>query len=572
MSVRAMVLLLVALAVGVGAGVLLAGGDDDDKDKGGATTAAQSEFNPPAIPPDPFKAGLKFWEPPPVRSTGRPPNRRLRATITAQNGVVDVSGLKVAGTQTYSAEGPGGSAPPAFLGPTLHAEPGDTVELTLDNKLTVPAGADPTKPAQNAENCGDGPGHDTGHEEGAETQAKPGDPEVTNLHFHGLHVTPRQVSPYGDTVLVRLPNGKSQFKFKIPPTHDKGTFWYHSHVHRCTNDQVTRGLAGLLLIGDSRENLPEPLRKIETRSLALKDVQVVPAKGEAPWQIDPAYNFTDSTHRTVNGLVNPKMEIRPNETQMWRLLNASSAVWYQVVLVDESKNDARDKFTVVAQDGNPLLEPKEEDTLLVPPGARFDILVRGPASGGKRVLKTLEFDQGFAKFPEDVLATVDVKGAPAPQLPAPDKLPAPHQRFPKERGPTRRFTFDIDLRDTQFHISDTAFNPNINNADFDPGSPDATPILETTERWIIYNKSAEWHPFHIHQDDFRVVKGGQPQLPGDHDIVALPPGTPTNPSVTEIEMPFTDFAGNFVFHCHILVHEDLGMMSLVELRERGHER
>ena len=229
---------------------------------------------------------------------------------------------------------------------------------------------------------------------------------------------------------------------------------------------------------------------------------------------------------------------------------------------------------MVAQDGNSLLRAKRRTTILIPPGARFDILVRGPASGS-RVLKTLPFDQGFAKFPEDTLATVEVAGSATTPIRPPRKLSGPAQRFPKERGPTRRFTFDVDLRDTQFHISDQVFNPTINNADFDPDSPDATPILGTTERWILFNKSAEWHPFHIHQNDFRVVKtgpDGQPQLPGDHDIVALPPGTPVNPSVTEIEMPFTDYPGNFVFHCHILEHEDGGMMSLVELRRRGRER
>jgi FtsP/CotA-like multicopper oxidase with cupredoxin domain len=161
------------------------------------------------------------------------------------------------------------------------------------------------------------------------------------------------------------------------------------------------------------------------------------------------------------------------------------------------------------------------------------------------------------------LATVDVAGDPAPALAPPERLSEPSQRFPALRGPTRRFVFDITSTkaNTYFEINDDVF---------DEAIADATPTLGTTERWVIYNKSGEWHPFHIHQDDFKVVKsspGGQPQLQGDHDVVGLPPGTPAKPSVTEIEMPFTDFEGNFVFHCHILDHEDAGMMSLVELRK-----
>jgi suppressor of ftsI len=549
MRARAIVFVAVILTLGVGAALLIAGRDDDKEGgstDGAATTPAVSTVS--VEQPAPFQPGMPFTEPPVVYSK----NGMLRATLVAQNGTVPVSGVAVAGTQTYAVEGAGERG---FLGPTLHVKPGERVELTLDNRITVPDGAQ-------AANCADHGG--AGHA----PQADSGDPQRTNLHFHGLHVTPRERSPYGDTVLVGLPHGRSRFSFAIPDDHDKGTFWYHAHLHGCTDDQVFRGLAGLLLIGDSRRDLPERFWDIETRSLALKDVQVVQAGGRGEWEIDPKHAWFNPTHRTVNGLVNPTMSIRPGETQMWRLANVSAGVWYQVALVDESNDDAREQFTVVAQDGNALLRPERATTLLIPPGARFDVLVRGPDSG-PRVLKTLPFDQGFRVLPEDKLATVAVEGSTARPIAPPARLTPPTQRFPRKRGPTRRFVFDIDLRDTELHISDTSVQFTINNNEFDPTSPDATPTLGTTERWILYNKSAEWHPFHIHQDDFRVITtsaGGQPQLSGDHDIVALPPGTPVKPSRTEIEIPFTDYPGRFVFHCHILDHEDAGMMSLVELR------
>jgi suppressor of ftsI len=556
MTSRVLIAVVAALVAGVVAGVLIA---DDGGDKTGTdattTTAAADDT------PNPFTAGMPFQEPRGVRSS----KGVLEATLTAENGTVPVSGVEVAGAQTYTATWAGGTVKGGFLGPTLHAQPGDTVKLTLDNRLKVPAG--PT-----AVNCGEKGDHD--HDDAGETPSKPGDPESTNVHFHGLHVTPRETSPYGDTVLVRLPNGKSQISFEIPETHDKGTFWYHAHLHQCTNDQVSRGLAGLLLIGDSREDLPPRFRNVQTRSLALKDVQVTQAdSGPAEWQIDPAHDFTKATNRTVNGLVNPTMSIRPGETQMWRLLNASAGVWYQVALVDEANDDTQDEFTVVAQDGNSLRRPVTAKTVLIPPGARFDILVRGP-SAGKRVLKTFPFDQGFAKFGTATLATLEVKGPPAEPLAPPEELTPPHQRFPDKRGTPRRIVFDIETRSDQFHIApdDSVFLPTINNALFDPDIPAVTPVLETTERWIIENKSLEWHPFHIHQDDFKVIRtsgGGPQQLPGDHDVVALPPGTPEKPSVVEIDMPFTDFDGDFVFHCHILGHEDAGMMALIELRKPG---
>jgi suppressor of ftsI len=550
-----------ALIFGLAVAIVVVGASDEGK-AGSQSRAAKAAPGPTPPAENPFTPKMKFREPPPVRSS----HGHLRATITAQNATVRVSGVDVAGTQTYSVNWTGGKIAPAILGPTLHARPGDRVELTLKNRLKQPEG--PT----GQPSCPGSAGGDhaaAGHGAHA-AQGQAGGPEVTNLHFHGLHVTPREHSPYGDTVLVHLPNGDFRYRFKIPRNHDRGTFWYHAHVHQCTDDEVTRGLAGMLMIGDSRKDLPKRFRKIRQQSIALKDIQVAKVPGTERWQIDPAHGFNRGTVLTVNGLVDPTMKIRPGETQMWRLLNASSGVWYQVVLADPADDSKRDPFTVIAQDGNSLRRVVKRDELLIPPGARVDVLVTGPDSGS-RVLKTLPFDQGFVTFPEGTLAHLDVGGAPAKPLGTPEKLTPPHQKFPTLRGPTRTFTFDIDLRTTQFTIDDqNAFNATIDNADFDPKSPRVTPLLATTERWIIYNKSAEWHPFHIHQDDFRVVSSpvASQRLPGDHDIVALPPGTPPHPSRTVIDMPFTDYAGNFVFHCHILGHEDAGMMALVEVRKR----
>lgn len=531
-------------------------------DAGGTKKSAKASTKLRVLRPAPFKPGMPFAEPPSVHSR----HGKLRATLVARDGVVSVSGVEVADTQTYAVDGAGKRG---FLGPTLHANPGDEVEMTLDNRLTVPPGAQPP-------NCGEPGGHMEAAHVAHGTQGKVGDPQLTNLHFHGLHVTPREQTPYGDTVLVHLENGKWRFRFRIPKSHDRGTFWYHAHLHGCTDDEVSRGLAGLLLIGDSRRDLPRRFRKIATRALALKDVQVA-RSGRAPgWRIAPGHTWLKPTHRTVNGLVNPRMTIRPGETQMWRLANVSAGVWYRTALVDPANDGARDPLTVVAQDGNSLDRPVQRSSLLIPPGARFDVLVRGPASGS-RVLETLPFDQGAATFPKDPLATLDVTGARAPDIAPPRRLTPPTQGFPKAHGPTRRMVFDIDLRTSESEIpkKPKSFIFSINSHEFDQASPEATPTLGTTERWVLYNKSSEWHPFHIHQDDFRVVEtsaGGPPELPGEHDTVALPPGTPVKPSRTVIEMPFTDYAGRFVFHCHILDHEDAGMMALVDLRRRSGRR
>ena len=500
--------------------------------------------------PQPFTPHQPFLEPPVVRSRAG----RLKATLVARSGTVDVGGVEVANTQTYAA-GPGSGSPPrGFLGPTLHVQPGDTVELTLSNRLSTPAEVPrPSGAAMRA----------AGGARARHAQAGTSE-EYTNLHFHGLHVTPRTRTRghrfvYGDNVLLTLPNGRSTYRFRIPRDHDQGTFWYHAHLHGYADDQVYRGLAGLLMIGDSRRDLPERFRRVRMRSLALKDVQVVenPA-ASGRWAIPTDHDSGNPTHRTVNGLVNPDIPIRPRETQLWRIANVSAAVWYRIALVDERRGDAREPFTVVAQDGNPLARAQQRTSAVLGPGQRLDILVVGPESGD-RVLKTLSFNQGHLVFPKDVLATMDVSGSPARALAPPGRL-SRLPKFPSRRGPTRRFVFTSDF--PRFEI---------NNRVFDIQRAAAKPRLGTTETWVLLNRSQEWHPFHIHQDDFRVVSvnGRRVRPNGDQDVVGLPPiNGQGKPGRVVIRMPFQDYGGKFVFHCHILDHEDGGMMALVDARAR----
>jgi suppressor of ftsI len=492
----------------------------------------------PPLPP-PFTTGSAFREPPVVRSS----NGRLRATIVARNGTIAVSGVPLDGMQTYGV----GSAARGLLGPTLHVKPGDLVDLVLDNQLTQPPAISVTTPASVGPMRHDECAHDT--------KIAPGDPQPTNLHFHGLHVTPRNhkvgdVIYYGDNVLVCLGAGPSHIRFRIPDTHDAGTFWYHAHLHGLTDDQVFRGLAGMLIVGDSRRYLPRRFRRIKTRLMSFKDVQAINVAGR--WAIstdrDPA-----TTTRTVNGVVEPRLTIRPRETQLWRLANSSSDRWYKVALVDGGA--ASDPLTIVARDGNPLVAPDRVTEVLLGPGQRVDVLVRAPQSG-TRTLRTLPFDQGGIQFPAADLATVDVAGAPAPPLATPPprgKLPT----FPARRGPTRTWRFNFSKKGAV-----------INGKTFKADRIDARPRLGTTERWVLVNESTEWHPIHVHQDDFRVLRinGTHFKVRSDQDVVALPPAVDGIPGRVDLDMPFQDYSGNFVLHCHILNHEDGGMMARISVR------
>jgi suppressor of ftsI len=494
-----------------------------------------------AIESAPFKAGLPFREPPVLRSS----HGRLRGTLVAQTGPIEVSGIRVENAQSYALAG----QQRGLLGPTLHARPGDLVDLVLDNELVQPqpvpgtAGADLAQPMAHGE-CG----HDT--------TIAPGEPQPTNFHFHGLHVTPRNhkvgdVTYYGDNVVVCLRPGERHIRFRIPRNHDLGAFWYHAHLHGLTDDQVYRGLAGLLTIGDARRYLPTRFARVRTHYLSLKDIQVQLSGGGLAIPTD--HDWAHQTHRTVNGLVDPKLTMRPGETQLWHVGNSSSALWYRIALVDGNK---RDPFTVVSQDANPMIVPQRTTSVLIGPGHRVDILVRAPRSGSQ-ILKTLAFNQGRLIFGEDVLATIDVAGAPAPDIDPPGRsgtLPA----FPSTRGPKRTWKFSIKGAGVAFLINGKQFNPR---------RIDAQPRLGTTERWVLINKSSEWHPIHIHQDDYRVVSVNRKRVMvrSDQDVVPLPPQRNGVDGRVELDMPFQDYSGRYVMHCHILDHEDGGMMAQIKV-------
>lgn len=546
---------------------------------GGSAAGAPNAPAPGTEPLPKFVHGLPLTEPPVIASHGK----LLKTTLVARNGSIEVGGpvkdggFKIDNAMTYNAPGIAGG----LLGPTLKVKPGDTIDITLDNELKNPTDVRrPSHPSTGVPVC---PKMDDAHGMHHAGGVPSSDDQYTNLHFHGLHVTPRTRTyrgkrVLGDNVLADLGRGKHHIRFRIPKNHDRGTFWYHAHRHGCTDDQVFRGLAGVLLIGDVRTRLPKRFRHIRTQTLALRDIEAISTGGDS-WAIPNYHDWGPENlkQRTVNGLVEPTISIEPGETQLWRVLNTSAALWYKVALVNPAKAPAnpppgyhkRDAFTIVARDGNPATRPQTVRSWVIAPGNRIDILVRGPQQARKLV--TLPFDQGrnppTPTFPKRTLARVAPSGAPEQPLAGPGRR-ARLPRFPRRRGPTRRFVFSFKASnrcgkppsDAFAFINGCAFSDKLKYA--------VKPHLGTTEKWVLINKSPEWHPFHIHQNDFRVISiNGTPirHPRGDQDTVGIPPIENRVPGRVVILMPFQRFSGDFVFHCHILDHEDGGMMKRVHV-------
>ena len=270
---------------------------------------------------------MPFQEPPAVRSRGKV----LRTALLAENGTVDISGVRVAEAQTYAASGPGGSTARGFLGPTLHVNPGDTIEMTLDNQVDRAGGA-PSAPAASSAT----PTSTASPPRPPRRRARSRSRTCTSTASTSRRANASKAST-ATASWSNLPNGEVPGSAsRSRPTHDQGSFWYHAHpprVHR-------------------RPGLPRPRRadpRSATRATTFRPASATSGRACSRSRTcrstrRPAATATprspttttggNATHRTVNGRVNPVMDIRPGETQLWRLANMSSAVWYNVALVD----------------------------------------------------------------------------------------------------------------------------------------------------------------------------------------------------------------------------------------------
>lgn len=424
----------------------------------------------------------------------------LRVELTAARGMTEVSGSPVV-AQPFNGR---------LVGPTLHVKPGETIEATIRNATD----------------------------------------QDTNIHWHGLHVRPTGIS---DNVFRTFKPGQTvRSVVRLPRDHAPGTYWYHVHLHGYTEGQVMGGLSGLLVVEGLKELLPRPLRQIRERQLAIRNLQT---DGDAVVTDGEGIDTTKPTALLVNALLNPRLSLRSGETQLWRIGNIGSDLFYDVSLEGH-------RMTVIAEDGSPVWRVHAANHLVLPPGKRYDVLVQG-GRPGRYAFKTLRYDEGFQYLPRQDLAQVTVTGAAAPRAAyagLPRTLDTPSEPIGRRTVSRRRsFTFSFGTgRDFTALINGQQFREGVNNV---------VPFLGTVEEWTLINKSNEDHPFHIHVNDFQVMSvNGKPfRANGLQDVVVIP----KNGGRVVIRNPFDDFDGHYVFHCHILGHEDAGMMQTVDVIRRG---
>ncbi|MGA8534803.1 MAG: multicopper oxidase family protein [Candidatus Tumulicola sp.] len=425
--------------------------------------------------------------------------------------------------------------------PTIRVRPGDTIVLDVTNEL--PAG-----------------------------HGMQGD---LNLHFHGLGVSPE---PPADDVLTMLamPGGSLHYVVPIPKVQEPGLYWYHPHVHGQVNFQVGEaGMSGAIVITGLEHHLPG-LAKLKERLLVVRDrglgdtdmAQVRPRDiNPNPCGPDPGLTLT------VNDAVHPFIPIAPGESQFFRLVNATGhknlklaidGGTLEVVAIDG-----------VALDAYPGTPPTETvSSLIVPPAGRAEFVVTGGAAEAR--FRTLCFDSGTHGDPDpmEILAS----------LRPPSQSGFAHGTF--ARTQPHRLTVGAPLSPNPFSeplppvaakrvvvLSEGASHMFINGKAFSMKAPPMFIVrVGTVEEWRVSNVTDEVHDFHIHQTHFFVesVNGVPVQHPHWADSVVVPhrkvakDGSST-PGHLVLLMDFRNpiIRGEFVFHCHILDHEDSGMMAKI---------
>jgi FtsP/CotA-like multicopper oxidase with cupredoxin domain len=488
--------------------------------------------------------------------------------------------------------------------PTLRLKPGDLLVLRLTNALKD---ADPPAEASHA--------HSHPHAVSVSDPCTSGAMTATsaNLHFHGLTIPP--VCHQDDVIRTSIQptDPPFEYRFRIPDGEPPGLYWYHPHIHGFSSRQVLGGASGALIVEGIERAVPEvaglPERVLVIRDQDLANPKAPPSPNDAAVQasIDrdgDALNTGTGTGMpakdlSVNFVPVPypdyptaSIQMKAGQRQLWRVLNASSVTYLNLAaLYRRGARFRPELFGVVAIDGvplngsgNPAAHAVEwRDSVVISPGARVEFILTAPPAGVPAMLvtRTVNTGTGGENDPNrPLVGIVSTPDAPSPQSGLPitaRPLPAPTVPWLGSVTPvrTRRLYFSEEIpdpknpADTRFYLTVEGQTPAV----FDPASTQPNIVVKQgeVEDWIIENRSTELHAFHIHQIHFQVLDwlGFPVNEPFLRDTINIPfysssmNGYPTVRLRVDFRDPNT--VGTFLYHCHLLDHEDGGMMGLIRV-------
>jgi len=452
----------------------------------------------------PFPAlGSALRSPPELRSA----DGRLQLTLDAAPGEVELGG-RPAGVLSYN-----GTVP----GPTLRLRPGDELAIRLVNSLDEP----------------------------------------TNLHVHGLHVSPQANS---DNVFVAVSPGEAfDYSYRLLPDHPPGVYWYHPHHHGMVAGQIFAGLFGAIIVED-----PEAIPVSRERVLLVSDTTLDSAGNVAAASPMERMAGREGELLLLNGQSSPLLAARPGERERWRIVNACVARFVRLRLDGQ-------QLQLLGMDSGRFPEPETVNELLLAPGNRADLLLT--AAAGESVLQTLPYSRGGmpgmmgqGRAPAGgsaALAIVRVDGEPGAPPGTVTARPALEDLRSAPVAARRQLILAMGGGPGGMGGGMGGMRFTINGREYSDVRTDTVVAAGSVEEWTLVNTSPMDHPFHLHVWPMQLIEDNGRVLDSvdKRDVVNVP----ANGRAT-VRIAFRDFSGRSVYHCHILDHEDLGMMGVIEVR------
>ncbi|HEU4885523.1 MAG TPA: multicopper oxidase domain-containing protein [Longimicrobium sp.] len=583
------------------------------------------------------------------------PDTVIRDTVTTDTIPLRAYTLAATTDPAYAPNDP--RFTPRFPGPTFRVRPGDLVQIWLRNKLPPPV-----NPSNDNDVCMSYPA--------ASDTANPPDifqdclhgPNYTNIHYHGMHVTPDSTSTViGDDVLLAIPPGDSiLYSFRIPMNQSPGTHWYHPHKHGSVALQVANGMSGAFIVVDTTTGVDRFAAQFNIREHLIAFQQIDTAVGLLHGD---QVNILDKVPPLVNGQNYPTIYMAPGEVQRWRIVNENVTSNTKTLEFRFEDRPGQEPVVVeVARDGvqyAPINIAQGNDSLLlVAAGNRLDVFVQAPLNNGEHLMRVRHISGASLQTRrQSVLPLALAAGRRGNQITSNDYrvfrvvvdsalagragssrgLPGsvPNlSAFLGSRIPDASAFLGVDLpaasdtavvvftdswhpgsylQPTQFYLG-SATNPSQRFNDtvvFIPSDVHGTSMpmyLDSTQTWKVVNNSPNQinHPFHIHINPFQVDSVYAPYGANDPyyalyqelneasrrgspiwmDVLPLPqPTVDTSGAVIDTAYAFITQrydrftgcsdgkcgppTGDFVMHCHILGHEERGMMQVLRIQDHG---
>jgi FtsP/CotA-like multicopper oxidase with cupredoxin domain len=499
--------------------------------------------------------------------------------LYSQNGALNVqfnynTTVDADGRSLFCFQTPGG-----LEGPTLRVNPGDQLNILASND--VPEGTPVEKVSNSQNQCGDLEMYTSS----------------LNIHYHGTTVSP---ACHQDQVIHTIINSGEHFQYNVnfPNSQPSGLYWYHTHIHGIAEATVQGGASGALIVS-GLQNYEPTIAGLPERVLVVRDQPV--AGNSTPgntctgnsnvtpsWDLD--INYVPLEFQAATCTYTPAViEMQSGAQELWRVSNSGADTILDIQVQYDGKAQplqlvALDGVAINSQDGQQQGSTETVTDILLAPAARAEFIVTAPRRGQSASFVTLNIDTGpdGDVDPTRTIATIKTDSpTPLPTIPPVSRsMPGP-MAAAQELGnqqPTvhRTLYFSEVLTDPSNPNSPTNFFITVDGATpvlFDPNNPPAiTTHQGAIEDWTIQNTALENHEFHFHQLHFLVLSQSGFSVPQEIgqflDMVQIPysaTGNPPYPSVTvRLDFRGADI-GDFVYHCHILGHEDGGMMAIIRV-------